>query len=207
MQNRRIAVSAIAVLASVLFSDVFVTPARAIFVVDITQSGSNVIANGSGTIDTAALTEFSSFDLNAGMNSGAALLRLSSLFDNIALWQGITGPTSFGTYNGDFESATSSSGDFVGLSGEESLPSIQLSNSYVSGSELSDTATWAGATYASLGLAPGNYTWTWGSGETADSFEVSIAAPVPEPASLGLICLGASLLLCRHKSLARRSIA
>ena len=35
---------------------------------------------------------------------------------------------------------------------------------YVSGNALSDTATWSGRTFATLGVAPGTYVWTWGTG-------------------------------------------
>jgi hypothetical protein len=40
-----------------------------------------------------------------------------------------------------------------------------------------------------LGLTPGTYTWTWGSGATADSLEVNIPSDpsaVPAPSSLTL---------------------
>ena len=63
---------------------------------------------------------------------------------------------------------------------------------YVSGASLgTSTDTWSGATFASLGVAPGTYTWTWGTGADADSFTLQIgAAAVPEPASLTLTALG-----------------
>jgi hypothetical protein len=52
---------------------------------------------------------------------------------------------------------------------------------YVSGSALSETATWNDQTISSMGLTPGTYTWTWGSGIDADSLTLNIA---PEPGSL-----------------------
>ena len=51
---------------------------------------------------------------------------------------------------------------------------------------LSDTATWDDTTISGLGLTPGTYTWTWGSGATADSFVINIP-PVPEPTTLTLL--------------------
>jgi hypothetical protein len=65
---------------------------------------------------------------------------------------------------------------------------LNLPNGYVSGSPLSATSTYTSQTFASLGLTPGTYTWTWGSGPTADSFTVQIGA-VPEPTSSLLVCL------------------
>ena len=47
---------------------------------------------------------------------------------------------------------------------------------YVFGTALADTATWADATFSSLGVTPGVYEWTWGSGAHADSFTLEIGA-------------------------------
>jgi hypothetical protein len=65
---------------------------------------------------------------------------------------------------------------------------------YVSGASLgTSTATWTGATITSLGLAPGAYMWSWGSGATADTFTLDIAAgriAVPELATWAMMLLG-----------------
>ena len=62
---------------------------------------------------------------------------------------------------------------------------------YVSGSVLSASDTWSGQTFASLGLTPGTYTWTWGSGADADFFTMNIeGSAVPEPSSLLLASSG-----------------
>jgi hypothetical protein len=44
----------------------------------------------------------------------------------------------------------------------------------VSGTQLKNTATYTGQTISSLGLTPGTYTWTWGTGAHADSFVLVI---------------------------------
>lgn len=46
--------------------------------------------------------------------------------------------------------------------------------------------TYAGQTFSTLGVAPGTYKWTRGSGADADSFMLDIvaAAAAPEPCSL-----------------------
>jgi hypothetical protein len=55
-----------------------------------------------------------------------------------------------------------------------------------------DTSTYNNVTFSSLGVTPGTYAWTWGSGANADSFTLKIgdAATVPQPATLGLMALG-----------------
>ena len=67
-----------------------------------------------------------------------------------------------------------------------------MPSGYVSGANLSETAAYNGATFASLHLTPGTYTWSWGTGANADSFTLQIGplAVVPEPASLALLVMG-----------------
>jgi hypothetical protein len=63
---------------------------------------------------------------------------------------------------------------------------------YVSGHALADTMTFDNTTFTGLGVTPGTYEWTWGSGLTADSFTLQIG-PVAVPAPL--IGHGLSVLL------------
>ena len=60
------------------------------------------------------------------------------------------------------------------------VPSGYTSNTIISG-----TATYAGATIASMGLTPGTYTWAWGSGASSSSIvmviEGSSVTPTPTP--------------------------
>jgi PEP-CTERM motif len=69
----------------------------------------------------------------------------------------------------------------------------------VSGTYLSDTSTWNNTTLAALGVTSGTYTWTWGTGPTADSFTLE-AGPVPEPATCALLGSGLlGLMFARHR--------
>ena len=165
-------------------------PARAAYTVTLAQEGSNVVATGSGTINTAGLSFI------FGVNSGSSLWPLYGQIligpvtsEDTGLYSGVSGPTSFGT-GGISISANSGNGDLVGILGIEGLLSVPAG--YVSGSALMDTSTYDNQTFASLGVTPGSYVWTWGSGATADSFTLDIAAvsTVPEPASLTLFGTG-----------------
>jgi hypothetical protein len=155
-------------------------PAQAAYIVTLAQQGSDTIATGSGTIDLAGL----SLDPICG---GTACVTPAQIVPNIAvistglvipspsqLYNGFTGPTSFGS--GDVTGPTSGSGDIVRIDGFLGLLSVPFG--YVSGSPLSDSSTYDNHTFSSLGVTPGTYVWTWGSGATADSFTL-IAVPGP----------------------------
>ena len=70
---------------------------------------------------------------------------------------------------------------------------------YVSGAALSDSMTFNNATFASLGVTPGTYVWTWGTGLANQNFTLIIGgAGVPDGGStvslLGCALLGLAAL-------------
>jgi hypothetical protein len=162
------------------------TSARAELVIDITQQGSNVIATGFGTVDTT--------DLLAGSNglSPAAVVG-SNAFIGIGAgsetsYVSISGPSSFGS--GGLLNASSSSGSVFGINGAGRF--VILPVGYASGSFISGTDQFNGATIAGLGLTPGTYTYTFGTGQDADSVVVNIGnvSAVPEASTWAMMLLG-----------------
>jgi hypothetical protein len=108
---------------------------------------------------------------------------------NVDVYTGFTGPTSFGSGFTTF--ANSGSGDLVGELGSFEL---DVPHGYVSGTALSDSATYDNATFASLGVTPGTYTWTWGTGLPNQNFRLIIGgAGVPDGGST-ISLLGCALL-------------
>ena len=90
-----------------------------------------------------------------------------------------------------------SSGDFVGIDGHTG--ELLVPEGYVSGTALSDTATYDGTTLASFGVTPGTYVWTWGTGLANQNFTLQIGpAGVPDGGStvslLGFALLGLATL-------------
>jgi hypothetical protein len=75
---------------------------------------------------------------------------------------------------------------------------------YVSGDPLSDSETFDNATFASLGLTVGDYTWTLPS----DSYTIDVEAPVavPEPASLTLLGISAGMTLLAARRRRRSAV-
>ena len=80
---------------------------------------------------------------------------------------------------GGLTDASSGSGDPVKIQG--SINNLVVPAGNVSDSRtLSDTASYDNATFASLGVTPGTYTWTWGSDGPNQKFTLQIG-PVPAP--------------------------
>ena len=70
---------------------------------------------------------------------------------------------------------------------------------YVSGAALSDSMTFDNATFATLGVTPGTYVWSWGTGLMNQNFTLVIGpAGVPDGGStvslLGFALLGLAAL-------------
>jgi len=176
-----------ATVAIVIICGLSVQPARANYIVTLEQVGSNVVATGSGAFDLSGLTF-----LNQGLGSpymaaGQGLIQTGSAAST-DVYTGFTGPTSFGSGGNVF--ASTSSGDFVAIAGSSTPKGMQVPQGYVSGQSLSDTMTFNSATFASLGVTPGTYTWTWGTGAN-QNFTLQIGpAGVPDAGStIGLLFL------------------
>jgi hypothetical protein len=156
--------------------------AQAGYVVTLEQVGSNVVANGSGTINLTSLNFNSTQSTVSAIIPEYGIIQTGpTTLTSADIYSGSMGPTSFGT--GGLTYATTGSGPIVGVNGYDG--GIFLPSGYVSGSALTDTSTYDGQTFASLGVTPGTYVWTWAS----DSFTLIISAPasVPEPSALALL--------------------
>lgn len=193
--------------------------AQAAYVVTFSQDGQNVVANGSGTLDVSSLSKNGSSPSGGGMASFDYVIA-----GNYKALDETTGTTStslsaydqYGTVTSESIvpvptstialSATSGSGDTVGiLDTLGSQTNLIVPYGYASGSALSGTATYANTTISDLGLAPGSYVWTWGTGTSADSYTLNIdaAQAVPEPSAAALLLLPLMLtgmIAARRKS-------
>ena len=165
-----------AVTAS-LFS---VRPAQG-FTITLKQVGSNVVVTGSGAINLTGLTFVSGgFVATGSMGPSIALLAVAD-GTGLSQYTGFSGPSSFGPGT-TIINASSDSGDSVSIIGAAVFPGpgIFLPAGYVSGAALSGSSTYNSATFASLGVTPGRYTWTWGTGLPNQNFTLQIG-PLPGP--------------------------
>ena len=168
-----------------------VQPVQA-FTVTLRQVGSNVVATGSGAINLTGLTPDRAGFSFPILNASLADIRTGEA-NQVTFYIGFTGPTSFGS--GSISIASTGSGDFVGIDGFQQQ--LFVPQGYVSGTALSDNAIYDNATFASLGVIPGTYEWTWGTGLPNQNFTLIIPrAGVPDGGST------VSLLSCALLGLA-----
>jgi hypothetical protein len=167
----------------VAVSTVAAPSAQAKFVAVFEQVGANVEEIGDGTIDVTDLgppgpvtdRSFPSVGPANGTVSLGALRTLTTLF----LEANITGPDNFGS--GDGAIADGGRGGRVGVGGfvGESFSYFVVFYGYKSGAPISNSSFYLNASFASLGMTPGVYVWSWGSGAHADSLTIDIAVPAP----------------------------
>jgi hypothetical protein len=164
------------------------SPAQAGYVVTLEQVGPNVVATGSGPIDLTGLTFHGPGGNAAGIDPSGLILQTGPTLsspDTYFLPGGpFSGPMNFGSGGITFES--SGSGDFVGILAN----SIAVPSGYVSGNPLSDSGTYDKTTLSKLGVTPGTYEWSWGTGPNQNFTLDAVAPAVPDTGStFGLLSL------------------
>ena len=167
--------------------------ANAAGTITFTETGGNVVVTFSGTINTTALTPtgFTSPYATVIWPSLAAVNIGDITGTNCTEYSGITGPTSWGT--GGFTPTSSATGNTVAILG--STGNLCLPIGYTAGN-LNGTSTYNGTTIATLGFTVGTYTYTWGSGATADSINLYIGtSPTPAPSAVPTLSEWAQLML------------
>jgi PEP-CTERM motif len=176
-------------------------PAQAGYIVDLTQQGSNIVATGNGAIDLTGLEFVAAFPtieagqlnpsgvdpLNPAIKGGSGGMIIGSGVEDQYFAPAITEPANFGS--GGVTLSSSDTGDPVDIAS----PFLGVPHGYVSDSPLSDTSTYLSQTLSSLGVTPGTYEWTWGSGAN-QNFTLEIGAAVPEASTWAMMALGFGLL-------------
>jgi hypothetical protein len=181
---RLLAVTTLVTIASAVTA----VTAQASYIVNATEIGGDVVFTGSGSLD---LTSWN-FQANAGRGAwvqpdnsfgvgGPAAADYSRGIDT-----NFAGPATIGP-GIQFISAASVTGDFTGLGFTGST--LIVPRDYVSEQQTAGSATFSGRTFNTLGITPGSYQWTWGSGATADSLTLNVGA-VPVPAAVWLFGSG-----------------
>lgn len=184
------------------------TPARAAYVLNLTETETGVFGEGSGSINLSGLTKTSEGNLPGEVRALAGLVIIGAQAEADQYSGQIIGPSGFGAGN-LLTLATTGSGFIIGVFGSANTPSgptpfspsdIILPNDYISGADLGmSTAEWTGASFASLGINSGTYIWQWDTGSGTDSFTLN-TVPVPGP----LPVLGAGIAFGWSRKIRRR---
>ncbi len=177
------------------------TSAQANVILTAVETSGDVVISGGGILDRDDWagrfnTEFfASIEADAGFTVGPE----GSIIMNppVDIYQtapaSFTGPESIGM-GVDFFGATSGSGDVFGI--DFANDSLIVPDAFPVSGDLDGSATWAGETFASLGVDIGSYTWSWGS-NVGQSITLNI---VPEPSTAALMALGLVGLAARRRS-------
>ena len=149
------------------------------------EVGGNVVITGSGSLDLSGLTKTTTNIVFARVNPSASTIVVGSTSARDLYAGDITSPTDFGPGTGGFANSGSD-----GLFGFNQGSGIVVPAGYVSG-DLSGTSTWNGETFASLGMTPGTYIWSWAIPDTPNIETITLqVGPVPEPSTLAVFAIG-----------------
>jgi hypothetical protein len=177
---------------------ILAVPARAGYIISIQQVGSDVVATGSGSLDTTGLNFSRNSAAQGLINANEAQVYLGPTTPTAnTQYGGVTGPLTLGTLNAN-NFFSSGSGPAVGVLGD--IHDIFVPVGYASGTLLgASTDTLSNKTLSNLGLTPGTYTYSWGTGLDADSLSVQV---IPEPVGITHVAAAGIWLLRRGRRLA-----
>jgi hypothetical protein len=185
------------ILALVSLLGLGITQSARAYNVTLQEVGSSVVATGSGAFNLTGLTFNSTSTGNFGpfISGSLGLIRTGAYgFQGVDQFTGFTGPTSVGS--GNVVTANTGSGGLVGINGSNGF--MFVPQGYASGTALSDSMTFNNRSFATLGVTPGTYVWTWGTGAN-QNFTLQIGpAGVPDVGStlslLSFALLGVAVL-------------
>jgi hypothetical protein len=166
-------------------------PASAALVININQVGNDLVATGSGSVNTTGL-------VGGGANSYSTIIRgtggavfVGPQRDTVFYQNAFTNTASFG--NGTDVYSATGTGDTFGLYG--AFGYLMLPAGYVSNTALSGTHTYANQTFASAGINTGTYVYNIANGDRVTvNIGVNATPAVPEPATWGLLVLGMGMV-------------
>ena len=142
------------------------------FNVTISQVGSNVVWSGSGKFNLTALTSAGTTSIGGGFQANQAVWAIGPIVTVDTYSGSITYPATFGSGGVGVTSNTGSTfGILLGGSGRL----LYVPSGYTSNSVISGTSTYNSTTIAGMGLTPGTYTWSWGSGGNASTLVMTIS--------------------------------
>ena len=146
------------------------------FTVTISQVGPDVVWSGSGSFNTSALISNGTQLLAAGFQASQAIWAIGSGTNvTLDIYSGVTTyPTSFGSTG--TAGALSGSGSTFAILPNGTNRNLLVPTGYVSGTVISGSTTYTNSTIAGMGLTPGTYTWSWGTGANTSTLIMTISS-------------------------------
>jgi hypothetical protein len=141
------------------------------FNVTISQVGPDVVWQGSGSFNLAALTSAGPNNIGGGFFAGQAIWAIGPSVTIDSYSGTITYPTSFGTGG---TPVTSNTGSTFGILNGGSGRLLYVPSGYISNTTISGSSTYSNNTIAGMGLTPGVYTWSWGTGGNTSTLVMTI---------------------------------
>lgn len=171
-------------LAALALAMLAIHHARAGLFIDIVESGSDVVATLSGSIDDLYGTTLASSGTYLNSNKiGGNPSRF--YFTNNPGSSEVYDVYNIGSFPANFSSASSysasSSTATASIFISASSPSIFISRNYTLGTAITGQLTWNSTTVGGLGLENGFYFWDWSGDSISMSINGTGPAPVPEP--------------------------
>jgi hypothetical protein len=163
------------------------------------QNGNDVVLEGSGSFNLSALTEITGAATSSGSSIVAdppGVIVGGTNQVNVDVYGGfsLTAPSNFGNLSSGLF-ADSGANDRFGTGTAQILtsrvPLIIVPEAYTSGADVTGSAIFTETSFATMGITPGIYTWTWGTGIEFDSLTLHI---IPEPGTLMLLLVAGGLL-------------
>jgi hypothetical protein len=191
-------------MMQLVFLLTLVSASNASIIINMVQDGLNVVATGAGTANLTNLTPYDIAVHGSYLDSINGILYLGSNFSAYSSYSGLTsGPGFFGSST-DIIQGSNVAGNSFGIMGR--VGHLLLPYGYVSGTQLSGSATWANENFTSLGVTPETYTWTWGSGANADFLTLNIGqTAVPEPSTYILLSIALGAVGFARKKMNRQA--
>lgn len=188
-----------ALFASIAVLALTALPAQSAVVINVTESGGNLVFNTSGSLNLTGATFLGGIGEADGFISGGSNWYIASgtagSVDNYAMTT-FDGP--FGTNGSFFSSPTTSTGDSFFIWGNVGdTEQVGVNVGYISGSLFSSSMTFAGLTIAGTGLLTGIYQYAIPN----DTITLNIVSAVPLPSALPLFvaALGGAGVLARRR--------
>jgi hypothetical protein len=162
--------------------------ADAAVIINIVQSGSDVVTSFSGSINMATLGVIQTNVVNGVGFRSKTFFYGGATNGYVTAYRGFSGPTSIGSVT-QFFAPTSTWGSQFAINGNYGGVGIFLDPNYVSNAALAGGSLFAGKSLASLGLSVGEFAYT--SANDTITVRTSIApSAVPEPATWAMFIGG-----------------